>query len=179
MDKEAASIALVLVTVLAVFAAVQPILPSYGEPFSEIGVLGRRPPRLVTTLRAVEPGTSGGASVLGTVATAAGGLAIGLVALLLLVWLAGRGGPAARSLPGGPGPVGGGGGAREITYLTFPTFHTPTAADQTREPRRTPPATPRVQVVDLPTNTSVADVVPMASLGGGLAVPGGAGPGLP
>ncbi len=51
---------------------------------TEIGVLSRRPPRLVTTLRAVEPGTSGGASVLGTVATAAGGLAIGLVALLLL-----------------------------------------------------------------------------------------------
>ena len=40
MDKETATIALVLVTVLAVFAAIQPILPANGEPFSELGVLG-------------------------------------------------------------------------------------------------------------------------------------------
>ncbi len=40
MDKETASIALVLVTVLAVFAAVQPILPANNQPFSELGVLG-------------------------------------------------------------------------------------------------------------------------------------------
>jgi uncharacterized membrane protein len=40
MDKETASIALVAVTVLAVFAAVQPILPANSEPFSELGVLG-------------------------------------------------------------------------------------------------------------------------------------------
>jgi uncharacterized membrane protein len=40
MDKEAAGIALVLVTALAVFAAVQPILPSNGEPFSDLGILG-------------------------------------------------------------------------------------------------------------------------------------------
>ena len=40
MDKETAAIALVLVTVLAVYAAVQPILPANGQPFSEIGVLG-------------------------------------------------------------------------------------------------------------------------------------------
>jgi|SRR5580658_2200788 uncharacterized membrane protein len=40
MDRETASIALVLVTVLAVFAAIQPILPANSEPFSELGVLG-------------------------------------------------------------------------------------------------------------------------------------------
>jgi len=40
MDKETAGIALVLVTVLAVFAAVQPILPPSSQPFSELGVLG-------------------------------------------------------------------------------------------------------------------------------------------
>jgi len=40
MDKETTSVALVLVTVLAVFAAVQPVLPANSEPFSEIGVLG-------------------------------------------------------------------------------------------------------------------------------------------
>jgi uncharacterized membrane protein len=40
MDKEAASIALVLVTIIAVFAAVQPILPANSQSFSELGVLG-------------------------------------------------------------------------------------------------------------------------------------------
>jgi uncharacterized membrane protein len=40
MDKETAGIALALVTVLAVFAAIQPILPANNEPFSELGVLG-------------------------------------------------------------------------------------------------------------------------------------------
>ncbi len=40
MDKETASIALALVTVLAVFASIQPILPANSEPFSELGVLG-------------------------------------------------------------------------------------------------------------------------------------------
>lgn len=40
MDKETAGIALVLVTVIAVFAAVQPLLPSNAEAFSELGVLG-------------------------------------------------------------------------------------------------------------------------------------------
>ena len=40
MDKETASIALVLVTILAVFATIQPILPANSQPFSELGVLG-------------------------------------------------------------------------------------------------------------------------------------------
>jgi len=40
MDRETAGIALVLVTILAVFAAIQPLLPSNSEPFSELGVLG-------------------------------------------------------------------------------------------------------------------------------------------
>jgi uncharacterized membrane protein len=40
MDKETAGIALVLVTILAVFAAIQPILPANNQPFSELGVLG-------------------------------------------------------------------------------------------------------------------------------------------
>jgi uncharacterized membrane protein len=40
MDKETAGIALVLVTVLAVFAAIQPVLPANNQPFSELGVLG-------------------------------------------------------------------------------------------------------------------------------------------
>ncbi len=40
MDRTTASVALVLVTVLAVFAAIQPVLPASVEPFSELGVLG-------------------------------------------------------------------------------------------------------------------------------------------
>jgi uncharacterized membrane protein len=40
MNRENAGLALALVTVLAVLAAVQPIIPANGEPFSELGVLG-------------------------------------------------------------------------------------------------------------------------------------------
>ncbi len=51
---------------------------------TELGVLSRRLPRLITTLQPVEPGTSGGVSMLGTLATFAGALAIGVSALLFL-----------------------------------------------------------------------------------------------
>ena len=40
MDRETATLALGVVTILAVLAAVYPILPSNGEAFSELGVLG-------------------------------------------------------------------------------------------------------------------------------------------
>jgi uncharacterized protein (TIGR00297 family) len=52
---------------------------------TEIGTLSRRRPRLVTTGRRVEVGTSGAVSPLGTAVSAAGGLAIGLAAGLLVV----------------------------------------------------------------------------------------------
>lgn len=45
---------------------------------TEIGVLSKKPPRLITTGKIVEPGTSGGISLLGTLATTAGGLIIGI-----------------------------------------------------------------------------------------------------
>lgn len=45
---------------------------------TEIGVLSKKPPRLITTGKIVEPGTSGGISLLGTLATMGGGLAIGI-----------------------------------------------------------------------------------------------------
>jgi uncharacterized protein (TIGR00297 family) len=55
---------------------------------TEIGTLARRQPRLITSGRRVEVGTSGAISPLGTAISAAGGLAIGLVAGLLALNLA-------------------------------------------------------------------------------------------
>ncbi len=52
---------------------------------TEIGLLSRRAPRLITTLRRVPPGTSGGITALGTGAAALGATAIGVVAALGLV----------------------------------------------------------------------------------------------
>lgn len=49
---------------------------------TEIGVLSTTPPRLVTTLAPVPPGTSGGVTPLGTAATVAGALFIGLGAVV-------------------------------------------------------------------------------------------------
>lgn len=50
---------------------------------TELGILSQRPPRLVTNGKVVAPGTSGGISWLGTLATVAGGLFIGVAALVL------------------------------------------------------------------------------------------------
>jgi len=49
---------------------------------TEVGVLGRRRPRLVTTWQPVAPGTSGAISAPGTLAAASGALFIGLVLLV-------------------------------------------------------------------------------------------------
>ena len=40
MDKETATVALALVTILGVFVAIQPMIPTNNERFSELGVLG-------------------------------------------------------------------------------------------------------------------------------------------
>jgi uncharacterized protein (TIGR00297 family) len=45
---------------------------------TEIGVLSKRPPRLIITGKVVTPGTSGGITVLGTSAATIGGLVIGI-----------------------------------------------------------------------------------------------------
>lgn len=50
---------------------------------TELGILSRGQPRLITTGEPVPVGTSGGVSVLGTAATVAGGLFVGLVMFLL------------------------------------------------------------------------------------------------
>ncbi|HYO51930.1 DUF92 domain-containing protein [Archangium sp.] len=60
---------------------------------TELGVLSRSPPRLITTLRQVPPGTSGAVSGVGLLAATAGAAFVGLVAVLagarwtLIPWL--------------------------------------------------------------------------------------------
>jgi uncharacterized protein (TIGR00297 family) len=54
---------------------------------TEIGVLSKAQPRLIINGKTVTPGTSGGITLLGTTATALGGLAIGLTVWLMFgVW---------------------------------------------------------------------------------------------
>ncbi len=52
---------------------------------TEIGVLNPKPPRLITNWKMVEPGTSGGISVLGTLATIGGAALVGVSAALFSV----------------------------------------------------------------------------------------------
>ena len=52
---------------------------------TELGVLSKQAPRLITSGRKVAPGTSGGITAFGTFATALGGLAIGVTVWLLLL----------------------------------------------------------------------------------------------
>jgi uncharacterized protein (TIGR00297 family) len=49
---------------------------------TEIGVLSAHQPRMITTGKPVQVGTSGGVTILGTTATAAGGIFISLMAIV-------------------------------------------------------------------------------------------------
>jgi uncharacterized protein (TIGR00297 family) len=60
---------------------------------TELGVLNPHPPRLITNFKVVEKGTSGGISLIGTLASLAGAALIGILAVLLspqpLAWTMG------------------------------------------------------------------------------------------
>ena len=73
------------VALLALFAGVMATVAA-DTWATELGTLSRQPPRLITTFRSVPAGTSGGVSMAGTLATAAGALFIGIV-LALVFWL--------------------------------------------------------------------------------------------
>jgi uncharacterized protein (TIGR00297 family) len=65
---------------LAIFAGVMATVTA-DTWATEVGVLSLHPPRLITTGRRVEPGTSGGVTAVGLAASSAGALAIGLALL--------------------------------------------------------------------------------------------------
>lgn len=68
--------------VLAMFAGVMATVTA-DTWATELGVLSRSQPRLVTTLQPVAPGTSGGITWAGTLAGACGALCIGICMMLL------------------------------------------------------------------------------------------------
>jgi uncharacterized protein (TIGR00297 family) len=70
------------IALLALFAGVMATVTA-DTWATEIGVLSPRPPRMITSGRLVEPGTSGGVTAYGLLATAGGALFIGLFATLL------------------------------------------------------------------------------------------------
>jgi uncharacterized protein (TIGR00297 family) len=65
---------------------------------SELGILSKSPPRLITTLRTVPPGTNGGVTLAGLLAGALGSFCIALTATLLLPFCPISSGPVGRVL---------------------------------------------------------------------------------
>ena len=76
-NSGAAIIALGLNSQIAFFGAISAALADTLS--SEIGLLSKKKPRLITTFKEVEPGTDGGITILGTVASFLGA---GLVAII-------------------------------------------------------------------------------------------------
>ena len=71
------------IALLAAFAGVMATVTA-DTWATEIGILSLRPPRLITSWRTVEPGTSGGVTAYGLLASGAGALMIGLVLMVLV-----------------------------------------------------------------------------------------------
>lgn len=79
-NSVAAIIALLLGQPFAFYGAISAALADTAS--SEIGMLSKKKPRLITSFEVVEPGTDGGVSVLGTAAAIAFGLIIGIIFFL-------------------------------------------------------------------------------------------------
>ena len=70
------------IALLAAFAGVMATVTA-DTWATEIGILSRQPPRLITSWRTVAPGISGGVTAYGMLASGAGALMIGVVLVLL------------------------------------------------------------------------------------------------
>lgn len=53
---------------------------------SELGILSKSPPILITSFSRVPPGTNGGVSLVGTLASLSGGVVMGLTVAASLIW---------------------------------------------------------------------------------------------
>ncbi len=70
---------------IALYGYIGSISAATSDTFSsEIGMLSKEKPKLITTLKEVEPGTDGGITILGLLGGILGGLLIGIVAFILI-----------------------------------------------------------------------------------------------
>jgi uncharacterized protein (TIGR00297 family) len=79
-NASASMAALLMGSPLGFFGAISAALADTLS--SEIGILSKKKPFMITTLKTVEPGIDGGVSALGLTASLAGSLLIGLIAFL-------------------------------------------------------------------------------------------------